>query len=91
MLDFWFEIPVVFRATLACLVLGLGAYMCFTGYQAHEFETTEQQRAERGPDLAASARARSNFELGFLITGFGIVLVAMSGRSKSERNGYRSC
>ena len=91
MLDFWFEIPCIFRAILAYLVLGYGLFACFTGYQSYEAAKADEQRMQQGPDMAKNARSRGQFEFGFLVTGIGITLVAISGRSRSEKNGYRSC
>lgn len=89
MLTFWFEIPSIFRGLFALAVLGVGIVSIFTGYRAYE-QVDEDQARTGLRDLAGSTKARGSFEVGFVMTILGVGLLAASGRSSSEKKGYRS-
>ena len=90
MLDIWFQIPVVFRALFACAVLAFGTFTIFNGYSVYE-KVQEKQTRTHQHELYADNGAKNDFEIGFVTTILGIGLLAISGRSRSEKNGYRSC
>ena len=90
MLDVWFQIPIVIRMLCACAVLAYGTITVFSGYGVYEAQREKEARTHNR-DPFADNRAKNNFEIGFVTTILGVGLLAMSGRSRSEKNGYRSC
>jgi hypothetical protein len=91
MLDLWFEIPWWVRAPFACAIIGYGGYTVLSGYQTHQQLAIDEERTQSMHDMAAERRARGQFEIGFVVTLIGVGMLAISGRSRAEKNGYRSC
>jgi hypothetical protein len=90
MLDLWFEIPWWVRAPIACAIMAYGCFACLSGYQSWEHVQAEEKRTGKPQEPFEDRRSRSQFQIGFVSCIAGVGMLMISGRSKAEKNGYRS-
>lgn len=83
-------IPAWIRLLLAVAVVGLGATWCLGGYRDYESLSAQQERTRTGSDPYQMQSGKSRFQAGIVLTLLGTAGLLLSGRSRSEKNGYRS-
>jgi hypothetical protein len=88
--DLFELIPAWIRLLLAVAIVGLGATWCLGGYRDYESLTAQQKRTHSGSDPYLMQSAKGRFEGGIVLTLLGTTGLLLSGRSRSEKNGYRS-
>lgn len=86
--EFYRRIPVWFRLSLACIVCGAGIFTCLKSHKEFTHWRSEMIRLNKPADPLVERGKRGPFMFGLYITFGGIVLLALSGRSQSEQNGY---
>ncbi len=79
MLSLWVDLPWWIKMPISLAIMGVGGYLLW------------EARGERDAlDFAGNAVQHRNFFFGIVLLPLGLVLLATSGRSKSEKRGYRS-
>jgi len=86
MLEIYLGLPSWIRYSLATPVVVAGLWLGIAGATGKSDIKMQQDHPDRA--IWIDRRARNNFRVGFSLTCFGCILLALAARSPSEKAGY---